>query len=588
MVASVPPHRPSWSAGRAGVGIGDPMDWLIESLRRYPELAIFSTLAVGHWVGRLQWGRFSLGPVTGVLLAGVLVGQAQIAVSPHVKAVFFLMFLFAVGYGVGPQFVRGLKTDGVPQAAFAFLQCLVSLVTVYGIALFLGYDAGTAAGLLSGSQTISTVLGVATDTIGQLELPEVRKDLLIGRIPVAYAVTYVFGTAGSAWLLANLGPRLLGIDLAAECRTLEATLGAAESVPGVTSAARRVDARAFRVTGAGCVNRSVADIEDAWKDSRAVIERIRRCGAVLEAEPTTIVERDDVVAVVGRRETLVETDLGLGPEVQDFELLDFPAEAVEVVVTNKTIAGNTLREIAESDIGRADVRGVYLTGLLRGGEEMPFTPGTVIDRGDVLRIVGAKRNVERAATKLGYADRPTNATDLVFVGLGIALGGLLGSLTIKVGGAPLSLTANGGALIAGLLFGWLRSVHRTFGRVPAPALWILNQLGLTAFIAVVGISAGPSFVAGVRELGLSLFLAGVVATSLPLVVGVLLGRYVFRFHPAVTLGAAAGAMTLTAALPMLEEVARSRAPALGYTVPFAVSMIVLTTWGLAIVLLVGG
>jgi putative transport protein len=176
-------------------------------------------------------------------------------------------------------------------------------------------------------------------------------------------------------------------------------------------------------------------------------------------------------------------------------------------------------------------------------------------------------------------------TDMVFVGTGIVLGGLIGAMAIRIGGIPLSLSTSGGALMAGLVFGWLRSVKRTFGRVPAPALWILNNVGLTTFIAVVGISAGPSFVAGLKQAGLSLFFAGIVVTSVPLIIGLLMGKYIFKFHPGITLGAAAGARTTTAALGMIEDVAKSKVPALGYTVTYAVGNTLLTIWGLVIVLL---
>jgi putative transport protein len=172
----------------------------------------------------------------------------HITISPNVKSVFFIMFLFAVGYGVGPQFFRGLKSDGIPQVIFAVLQCLASLLTAYVVARFLGYDIGAAAGLLSGSQTISAVLGVATDAINQLNIPAEQKTALINNMPVAYAVTYIFGTAGSAWLLASIGPKLLRVDIAAECKKLEAKMGAGEAEPGVISMARRFDVRAYRVT----------------------------------------------------------------------------------------------------------------------------------------------------------------------------------------------------------------------------------------------------------------------------------------------------------------------------------------------------
>lgn len=561
------------------------MQWIVKSFQQYPELAIFLTLALGYWVGNLKVGKFSLGPVTGVLLAGVLVGQMDITISPNVKSVFFIMFLFAVGYGVGPQFFRGLKSDGVPQAIFAVLQCLLSLVTVFVVAEVLGYDVGAAAGLLSGSQTISAVLGVATDAINQLNISPEQKTALINRMPVAYAVTYIFGTAGSAWLLASIGPKLLRVDIAAACEELEAQLGGGEEEPGVIPAARRFDVRAYRVINERLDGKTVAELEEYVKETRTSIERIRHGGHITDADPSTVVHKGDVVAVVGRREVLVESGLGIGPEVQDLELMNFPGQVMDVVITNKAVAGKTIREIAESEIGRTHARGVYLRNLIRGGQEMPFAWGSTVDRGDVLQIVGSRRNVERAARELGYADRPTNATDMVFVGTGIALGGLLGALTIRVGGIPLTLSTSGGALIAGLVFGWLRSVNRTFGRVPAPALWVLNNVGLATFIAVVGITSGPSFVAGLKAAGVSLLLAGVVTTSVPLIVGVLMGKYLFKFHPAITLGAAAGARTTTAALGMIEDVAKSKVPALGYTVPYAVGAILLTIWGLVIVLL---
>ena len=557
------------------------MQWLIGSFQQYPELAIFLTLALGYWIGSLKFGKFNLGAVTGVLLAGVLVGQMNITISPNVKSVFFIMFLFAVGYGVGPQFFRGLKSDGVPQVIFSVLQCLASLLTAYLVARFLGYDSGSAAGLLAGSQTISAVLGVATDAVNQLNIPADQKTALINNMPVAYAVTYLFGTAGSAWLLASVGPKLLRVDLAAECRKLEAKMGGGEAELGVISMSRRFDVRAFKVTNRDLVHKTVGELEAGIKEARGFILRIRRGSAIIEAEPATIIQQDDVVVVATRQEVLIERGGQIGPEVDDKMLLDFPAEVLDVVVTNKTLAGQTLAELA----GREFARGVFLRQITRAGRELPITPGTKVDRGDVLTLVGAKLHVDRAAEEIGYADRPTNLTDMVFVGSGIVLGGLVGALTIHLGGIPLSLSTSGGALISGLVFGWLRSVNRTFGRIPAPALWILNNVGLTMFIAVVGISAGPSFVAGLKEAGLSLFFAGIVVTSLPLIIGVLMGKYLFKFHPGITLGAAAGARTTTAALGMIEDVAKSKVPALGYTVTYAVGNTLLTIWGLVIILL---
>src|SRR5262249_31543872 len=200
-------------------------------------------------------------------------------------------------------------------------------------------------------------------------------------------------------------------------------------------------------------------------------------------------------------------------------------------------------------------------------------------------LVGAKRDVERAAADLGYADRATIATDMVFVGIGIFLGGLVGLLTWTVGGVPLTLTASGGALIMGLVFGWLRSVHPTCGRIPEPAMWVFDTVGLTVFVGIVGIGAGPSFVAGLQKSGISLLAVGLVAAIVPHVVGILVGRFVFRMNPVILLGVCTGAGTNTAALRAVQDQAESKLHPLGYTVPYAVGTILLTAWGPVLVAL---
>lgn len=566
------------------------MEWFVNTLRQYPELAIFLTLGLGYFVGKVKLGKVALGAVTGTLLVGVLVGQLNITISPNVKSVFFLMFLFAVGYGVGPQFFRGLKSDGLSQVVFSIILCLTCLFSTFLAAKILGFDIGSAAGLLSGACTISAVIGVATDTINQLSISAAQKTSFINHIPVAYAVTYIFGTAGSAWFLSSIGPKLLRVDLAAECRKLEEEMGAGQPEAGVVSAYQQIVARAYQVTNAKFINKTIGDFESGFMADvtslRIFVERIRQWGKIMEPDPSVIIQQGDVLVLAARRELLVklENENTIGPEVDDRELLDFPAETLDVVITNKAYAGRTLKEIAESDVA-GNGRGVFLRKLMRGGHEMPVTLGTKVDRGDVLTLAGAKRDVERAAKILGYADRPTDMTDMVFVGIGILLGGLIGALSIKVGKVPLSLSTSGGALIMGLVFGWLRSVHPTFGRIPAPALWMMNNVGLTTFIAVVGISSGPGFVAGLKEAGLMLFFAGIFVTIIPFVVGIFMGKYVFKMNAGIILGACAGARTTTAALGAIQDVAKSKIPALGYTVTYAVGNTLLIIWGVVIVVL---
>ncbi|WP_233235615.1 aspartate-alanine antiporter [Bordetella sp. LUAb4] len=561
------------------------MEWLFDTLRKYPELAIFLTLGVGYWIGAKKLGGFSLGAVTGTLLVGVLVGQLNIQIAPVVKQVFFLLFLFGLGYGVGPQFFRGMKSDGLPQVLFAVVLCVICLLASWGTAVAFGFDAGTGAGLLAGAQTISAVMGVATDTInGLTKVDEATRKQWIDSIPVAYAVCYIFGTIGSAWLLASVGPKLMRVDLVKACQEYEAQMsGGQDSLE--LSGYRKFIARVYRLDQADLVGKTVADLEARFADDRVFVERIRRDGGVVDAMPTTVLQAGDVLGVAGRHDVLVLQAAGkIGAEVEDHELINLPAELIEVVLTNKKLAGKTLREISampEASLGR----GVFLRKVVRGGHDMPVNWGLKLDRGDHLFIVGAKRDVERVVDKLGYADRQTAQTDMVFVGFGIVIGGLLGSLVLTVAGIPVTLSTSGGSLIAGLVFGYLRSVHPTFGRVPEPVHWFLTSVGLTTFVAVVGISSGPGFVEGFRQLGFKLFLAGIVATSVPMLIGVPLARYVFKFHPAIALGVCAGARTTTAAIGQITETAKSQVPALGYTIPYAIGNTLLIIWGIVIVLL---
>ena len=310
------------------------MEWIINQLRDHPELAIFLTLFAGFWLGRFKIGKFSLGTVTSVLLVGVLVGQLNISVDGPMKAVFFLLFLFAVGYKVGPQFFRGLKKDGLPQVGFAVLMCIVSLIAPWILAKIMGYHVGEAAGLLAGSQTISAVIGVASDTINQLSISDAQKATFINAIPVAYAVTYIFGTAGSAWILASLGPKMLGglEKVKADCKELEAKMGTSEAdEPGFYTALRPVVFRAYKIDnewfGKG---KTVSELENylVENDKRLFVERVRQKGVIEEVTPDMLLQPGDEVVLSGRREYAIGEEDWIGPEVIDAQLLDFPAETL--------------------------------------------------------------------------------------------------------------------------------------------------------------------------------------------------------------------------------------------------------------------
>jgi len=552
----------------------------VESLRHHPELAIFLTLALGFVLGRVRVGTFKLGNVVGTLLAGVLIGQLTIKVHPLVEVVFFDLFLFATGYKVGPQFFRGLKKNALPQVMLTLVLCVTSLVVTIAAAKMLKYDCGTAAGLMAGAFTESTIIGTAGDTISRLNLPDAEKQRLLNNIPVAYAVSYLVGTGFVVWFLSSLAPRLFGVNLKAESKKLEAKMSAKlTEQSGMRSGYQEWDMRAYQLAGA-FANRRIADLENSFVPERVFVERVRRDFQFVDAKHDTELLRGDVVVIMARRRVLLSEGFAIGVEVEERELLDFPMATADVVVTNRGVVEQKLPTLAEQ-YGR----GVVRQELIRGGEEIPFTFDTTVQRGDLLRISGATQNVERVGKIFGYIERSSSETDVVFVGLGIFVGGLIGLLSVSVGGLPLSLTASGGSLIMGLVFGWLRSVRPTFGRIPEPALWVFDTVGLAVFIGVVGLNAGPGFITGLRVTGPSLLLVGLLVAVTPHVTALLFGRFVLNINPVILLGACAGAGTVTAALRAIQDEAGSKLPALGYTVPYAVGNILLTACGPIIVML---
>jgi putative transport protein len=428
-------------------------------------------------------------------------------------------------------------------------------------------------------------MGLATDAINRLGLSADQAKGLLDGMPIAYAVTYLFGTVGSAIVIALLGPALLRIDLVAACKDYEEKQGGTRELGGAGSAWHRWELRAFRVRPGGkAIGLRAVEAEALVPDARVFVERIRRSdGRIEEATADTVIREGDVVAVAGTREVLVKVIGESAQEVDDPELLNVPVEGVDVYVTEKAVDGKTLAELAR----RPEARGVFLRRITRGATAttIPILPNTTIQRGDILNIVGRTQDTVVVTKMLGVPDRPSDVADVAFIGAGITIGALVGALVWKIGGVPLTLSTAGGALISGLVFGWLRSTRPFFGRIPSSTVWFMNSVGLNIFIAIIGISAGPGFVNGLKTQGMSLFMWGIVATTVPLILGMYIGKYVFRFHDAILLGAVSGARTTTASLGMVCDQARSQVPALGYTVTYAIGNTLLTIWGMVIIML---
>ncbi|MEV6353570.1 aspartate-alanine antiporter [Streptomyces hydrogenans] len=553
----------------------------------HPELLVFITVALGFLFGKLRYRAIALGAVTGCLVAGLLLGaQFKITIDATVKNLFFTLFLFALGYKVGPQFFRGLKKDGLPQVVNAIIVCVTGLLVSWGFAVMLGYGPGLSAGLLGGALTQSAVIGVAQDAIGNL--PGLSADQMKTEenlVAIGYAVTYPLGTILCAILLANILPRLYKRDLAAESAQLAKELDAPGDNPDLAEGYYEVVLRAYTIRRPDLVGRTIDDFENQQKalGHRIYLTRVRRDGAVLDHDQATVLREGDVVAVSALRGSLVDFDARthIGPEADDVELLGYETESLHVVASNKEQLGKTVADLRREPF----MVGVYIDKIYRSGSEFPYRLSTRLERGDTVILTGPKRLVDPAGSAIGKPVPTSFATDMLWVGLGVFLGGCIGIPALTVSGVPISLSTSGGALIMGLVFGWIRGKYPTYGNVPPGAQWFMDTFGLCAFVAVVGINAGPSFTSGLSTAGWGLLLWGAVATLIPLLVGFLVGHYVQKIRFPILMGVLAGGQTTTAAIGAINEQSKSQIPTLGYTIPYAVGNVLLTIWGAVIVIL---
>jgi putative transport protein len=555
-----------------------------ETLRQYPEIALFLTVGGGALVGRLRFRSVVLGSVTGTLLVGVLVGQAGVTLDSTIKAAAFAASLFALGYNVGPQFFAGLRSDGLRQVSLATISCVLALLGAVVVAEAFGYGVGWGAGLLAGGLTQSSVIGVSSAAIETLPgvSPEQAR-LFESQIAVAFSVCYLVSAAAGAYFLSVVAPRLLGVrDLPAAARQVERRLGI-NSNPDVTSAYYSVVRRAYRLEPSHLIGRTVHEAE---LDARArghvlVLHRMRRADVISVLTPASVLRVGDVVTVSTRRGHLTAEDsTTFGVEIDDPELLGYDVQELPIIVTNKRFAGRTITDVMNEVAPR-----IFVNDVVRAGVKVPWSASTILQMGDEIRVQGIADEVESAAARIGYPLRTTPTTDLSYVGLGIALGCLIGVPTIGLLTAKVGLTTSGGALIAGLFLGYLRTRHPAFGQFPAAANWLISTGGLCLFVGAVGISAAPHFADGLREEGLGLVLGGLVVGLFPMVTCLYLGRYLFKFDVPVLLGVIAGANTTTAGIAAVTDAAKSHIPVIGYTAPYAIGNILLTLWGSAIIVI---
>ena len=565
------------------------MSEIITFFRQHPLIPIFLTLGLGFWLGKVKIKGFALGSVAATLIVGVIIGQMKIAVPDILKNVFFLFFLFSVGYGVGPQFFRSMRGPGLKMAAFSVVGAMVCAGIVIAASYLMGYDTAIATGLFAGSQTVSACLGMVSDTVKELPMDDNARASMLALIPACYAVTYIFGTVGSAWFLSTIAPKMMGgMDKVKEdVARIEQLMDKGNEItdPGIIPARRPVIFRAFKAESDFFdTPRSASEIHDYYQKAgvRLLVERARINGKVMNPSKYNLISKGDEVVLGGRAEVLVALKDAPGKEVYDPELLNFGAEKTPVTISSKGKAdGITLEKLRSFP----EMERVIVSSIKRTGMTIPVLAQTELHAGDILTLVGWPQDVAVAASVIGYADPASDSTDMVFVGLGIALGCIIGALSIKINGIPMSLGMSVGALISGLSLGWLRTRRPIFGNIPSSVLWIFNNLGVNMFIAILGLVAGGALIQGLKTAGPLILLVGALLTIIGLIINIFIARKLFRFSTPVTLGCVAGARLSVASIGAIQNVLQSDVPNLGYTVTYAVANIALVFSSLLVLFL---
>lgn len=553
------------------------------SILRDPVVALFLSLAVGYLIGKIRIGPVTLGGVCGTLFVALLIGQLDVTIDDDLKNTAFALFIFALGFSAGPQFFANIRS-GWRYGIFSLIEVTSVLAMLTVTVLVLNLDPGTTAGLFAGSATESAVIGTASEALGRLDLPSAEILALQSNVATAYSITYLFGLVAIVIFTSQIAPLILGIDLKKSAQALAQTLGSddSEGSDGTTDGFTAIVGRAFL---AGPVaGMTVGDLERSRNGAITVV-RIKRGDALLDADEEFLLLPDDILLVRGRRNAVIAVVSRLGEEVAVPTDIAVPMVERDVVLNRKEANGLAVRELRRSQEGRQIGRGVIITRIRRLNQSIPALPKTVLQKGDILTLNGGEVEVAEAAKALGAVIDESGKTDLIFLGAGIICGLLLGQLDWKIGSVDLSLGTGGGALIAGLVFGWLHMRWPRHGAFPLAATEFVKDFGLATFIAAVGLSAGPSAITLLMEYGLVLPVIGLLLSFVPALISLLVGWKLMKIEPPILLGAIAGQHCSTPTLSALVSQAGNGTPVIGYTVTYAFSNVLLPLMGPLVVAL---
>jgi putative transport protein len=555
---------------------------VFELLKNNGMLLLFLVIGLGYLLGNLKIGQIAVGPTIGVLLAALVFGHYNFEIPTGVGSFGFALFIFSVGLQAGPGFFSALREDGPKYISLAVVVALTGFVISWIAAKLLQFEPGFGAGLLAGGLTSTPTLVGAQDAVnaGLAHIPAgMTAEAVLNNINVGYALTYLVGTI-MVILVVSYAPKYMQLNLEAMAHTYAQEKGMLSNKRNrVTTADTLPLIRAYKVTEAGS-GKTMAQ-RAAELTVPAIALRVRRGNKLLEADPELVLKQGDIVSLIASLSVhqWARDKMGL-EEVLDTELLNYRINAHEIVVLDQRIVGKRL-----SELKLPKTHGCFASALTRAGVELPLTDEVVLLKGDRLHVVGEETRLRELGGILGYIEEEVEETDLVTFSFGICFGVLLGLVTLKIAGISIGLGTAGGLLLSGITIGYLSSLYPTFGRVPAPAQYLLKELGLMLLMAAIGLNAGSGILEGLTSVGPAIIICALFIATVPLIIGYLFGRQVLKLNPVLLLGSLTGAMTSTPALSIISQAAKSNVPAIGYAGSYTFANVLLTFGGTIMMML---
>lgn len=530
---------------------------LVQSLLLKDYFILFLVIGLGIAIGKIKVKGISF-DLSAVIFVAIFLGYLyntagiDFTIPPIIQSVGLVLFIYTIGMQAGPSFFNAFKEQGAKLILLSGITVVSGGVIALIISMTYGVEMNMVTGLLTGALTSTPGLAAAI---------EASKSPLAS---IGYGIAYPFGVLGVI-LFVKLSPKLFQVQLKKEEEEFT------ESNSSTTPPIGNVN---LRITNENIHGKTVGELK-IRSMTKANISRVMKLNqAAIAPTVDTVLEKNDMVKAVGTDSALAKIEVLLGvktdqkiPRSGNFEIKWF-------IVSNKDVVNKTIRELNLMDNYVATI-----TRIRRSGIDLVPYPNTRIRYGDKLLISCSKGNVTAVVELFGDSIKRVSETSFLPVAFGIAIGIILGSVSIPLGGFHFKLGLTGGVLLTSLFFSWKGKTGSIVWNLPSQANVVLRQLGLLMFLTPVGLKAGQSLVSAIQEHGAVLFLYGALITLIPMLITVVVGRFVLKLNFLSILGALTGGMTSTPGLSATDSMTDSEAPQIAYAsvYPFALVLIIVVT-----------